>query len=944
MAPFPPPTSLPPRLHTLLALCFFGSGAAGLIYEVVWIRMLGLVFGHTVHAVTTVLVAFMAGLALGSAVGGRIADRVGRPMRWYGALEIAIGGYCLLTPWLIGAMTTLYVSAARSGDLPFWGLTAVQFVLALLVLLVPTTLMGATLPLLSRVVATDRESTGRRVGTLYAVNTFGAVVGAALAGFELLPLLGMRATLLIAAALNAWLGLAVVALSGRVALRPVGAGAAPALESGGRAPGDSSRGIEAWSLIIGFALSGTVAMIYEVTWTRALALVIGSSTYAFSAMLVSFLLGLAGGSALFSRWAGSRRASVAWFAGLQLAAALSASLVFVLIEGLPDVFLSAFGRFQPANSYTVVLLMQSAVCMAVMLLPTLCFGATLPCVVRNLSRDLASVGRDVGLAYACNTAGAIAGAFAAGFLLVPALGVQTAIKAGIVVNLAVGLAVLAVADRQLVTRLAAVVGLAVGVAGVAALPAWDRQVMSSGVAVYAPLYLKRPPDTSLRDWVREDRVVYYRDGISSTVTVHRRGGTVSLRVNGKIDASNGPDMHTQLMLGHLPALLHRAPERALVIGLASGVTVGALLQHPLRQIDVVEIEPAMIEAAAYFKTENRNALADPRVRVVVGDGRNFLLTSDHRYDLIVSEPSNPWVGGVATLFTTEFFDLARRRLAPGGLMAQWVQGYRLLFDDLAMVVATFRTSFPHATLWEGSPSDYLLIGPPEPLSVDLGRIRAAYGARPGLRQDFAWMQMYSPEAMLADFFLDEADLAKLTAPLILNDDDRLTLEFTAPRSLYLSTQARNDAELRKVKRARHPPLVGSDHWDRPEARFHIATALWAKNKTGDALAFLNDALRLDPGYVPALLARGRIHWSVGRVGEAVRDVERALALAPDSAEAHHTLGLLYWQQARRAEAVAALQRAVSLDPRNATYRADLQASLLAGDGPADRRNGAPGGN
>jgi spermidine synthase len=929
------------RFHLIIALCFFGSGAAGLIYEVVWIRMLGLVFGHTVHAVTTVLVAFMAGLALGSSLGGRIADRIRRPVQWYGALEIAIGGFCLLTPWLISVMTTLYVSVARSVGLPFWGLTLVQFVLASVVLLVPTTLMGATLPILSRVVTTTLDSAGRRVGILYAVNTFGAVVGTFLAGFELLPWLGMRSTLLIAAALNIGLGLAVVSLSRRYTRQHPDAEAADAPVRSARSGTRVLWGIEEWSLAVAFALSGAVAMVYEVTWTRALALIIGSSTYAFSAMLVSFLLGLATGSALFARWATTRAASLTWFAALQLVAAFSAAAVFVSMDFLPAAFLSVFPLAQSAGSYSIVLFIQVGISVAVMLLPTLCFGATFPCVVKILSRDLASVGRDVGLAYAFNTGGAIAGAFAAGFLLVPALGVQLALKVAIVINLLIGLALIAVSDRRFVARITTVGALAAGIAGVSALPVWDREVMSSGVAVYAPLYLKKSSETSFRDRLDDGRVVYYRDGTSATVSVHRRADAISLRVNGKTDASNGADMHTQLMSGHLPALLHGRPERALVIGLASGVTVGALLQHPVRLIDVVEIEPAMIEASSFFKAENRDALADPRVHVVVGDGRNFLLTSEHQYDLIVSEPSNPWVGGVATLFTVEFFDLARRHLAPGGIMVQWFQGYGMVMDDIRMVAASFRSVFPHATLWEANPRDYLLVGPLHPLTVDLERIRAAFQMLPGVREDLARLEMHSPEAILADFYLDETDLAGLTESAGLNDDDRLPLEFSAPRSLYLATDARNEAALRKARRTRYPAMSGASRLERPEVQYHLARALLRKNKVPDALRSLGDALQQDPSYMPALLARGRMYGLLGEIDRAVRDLELARAVAPNAAEIHHTLGVLYGKQQRRDEAEAAFTRAVALAPDNATYRAALGAAIPPGSSgrPAP---GAPG--
>jgi spermidine synthase len=782
-------------LTGVVLLGFFLSGAASLMYEVVWVRMLGLIFGHTVHAITTVLVVFMGGLALGSYVCGRRIDRVRHLLRTYAWLEIGIGAYALLTPGLIDVIRTVYLSYARRFDPSFDVLTLIQFGLSTAVLLVPTSLMGATFPVLSRFVVQDVGTVGQRVGALYAWNTFGAVAGTYLVGFHLLPALGMRMTLVSTALVN-------LAVGGGVLLAARAWGDAISVRGLEQHDRSAAAARAVWPpfarvLMLGTALSGAVAMIYELTWTRALTLVIGSTTYAFSAMLLSFLIGIAAGSAWVARRASRVPATAGLFAALQIAAALLSLVVLALFDRLPDVFLLGFS-ISRAPEFIVAL--QIVLSIAVMILPTFCLGAALPCAIHLLCTQLSSVGLSVGRVYAYNTTGAIAGAFAAGFLLIPWLGVQTTLRAAILVNLFLGLVV--VLTLRLRLRWATWAAILGGVA-VVLLPSWDLVVMSSGVSTYADFYAREG-----RQWRQgiQEQVLYYRDGIGATVSVHQGKDERSLRVNGKADASTGADMATQVMLGHLPALLHLEPKTALVIGLGSGVTVGVLAQYELDRIDVVEIEPAVVQAVSFFASENRHALADPRVNLEVADGRNFLDTTSARYDLIVSEPSNPWIGGIATLFTVEFFEQARTRLAEGGVMAQWVHGYAMAPEDLQMVAATFRAVFPQASLWSPVAGDFILIGTSHPQVVHLGRVRDLYTRYAGIRRDFELSELTSPEAILRTFVLDDHDLANLAAGAFLNTDDKLPLEFSAPRNLYRDTMTLNDSLVQRFKRSRFPLL------------------------------------------------------------------------------------------------------------------------------------------
>jgi spermidine synthase len=902
--------------------CFFLSGATALVYEVLWIRMLGLVFGHTVFAVTTVLAAFMAGLGLGSWVFGRIADRQARPLRLYGLLEIGVGVFCLLVPLLLPVVESIYRGLARGLGLSFFAFSLAQFALILLLLLPPTTLMGATLPVLSRLFATEASSLGRRVGFLYALNTLGAMVGTGLAGYVLLPSLGMRATLLLAATVNLVLGGLLVLADRRLLAPAAPAPAAPAAEP-------APTGSAAVLATVGLGVAGAASMIYEVAWTRALSLVIGSSTYAFTAMLLAFLLGLALGSALFSRFFGARRLRPAALGLVQLGVGVAALGILPMFERLPDLVVRALA-VSLAPSF--VLAVQVTLAVAAMLAPTLLIGAGFPCAVQVAARAPARVGGDVGRLYAVNTLGAIVGTVAGGFVLMPLVGAHGALKIAVAINLVLGVALVAASPRALPRwqGLAAGVLALVSVAGLAWVPAWNPSVMAAGAAVYPRQYQPFTGRGGLARATADSQLLFYRDGLTATVSVHREGPTTLLRVNGKTDASNGVDMHMQLMLGHLPLLLHPDARSALVIGLGSGVTAGALATHPVERVDVVEIESAVVEAAQFFRHESRDILKDPKLRLAIGDARNYLLAGDRRWDVIVSEPSNPWIGGVATLFSEEFYALARSKLTPGGVMVQWIDGYTIRPEDLKMVVKTFRTAFPATTVWHAhGAADFILVGTLEPRPLDIARVKAAWSASPALREDFLRLGFRAPWAFLADFLLAEPDAARFTLGADLNTDDLLPLEFSAPRSLHGDTAAVNYRMVRAF-RTRELPLLaesGAAFLATAGARHDLGAAYLRKNLPAEAAVQFERALARDPAHLPALLDLARVQLRLDLPLRAIETLQAAAKRDPRNAEAQALLARAWQQQQFPARALEAAQTAVRLASDEPAYRVQLAALL-----------------
>ena len=910
----------------VLVACLFVSGATALVYEVVWLRMLGLVFGHGVYAITAVLTAFMGGLGLGSYFFGRRAASFSDPIRTYGMLEIGIGVYCALTPGFFWMASRLYLRLHETLTASYEAFSLVQLGLVFAVLLVPTALMGATLPVLVQGFVRDENGISRTVGLLYAVNTFGAVLGVALAGYVLLPAWGNRAVLWAAAIANVAIGLVAIGYGwSRRARQEKGASRAraPRRQIAGAEPGGASDGLDTRLIAGALAISGAVSMAYEVAWTRALTLVIGSSTYAFSAMLVAFLIGIAGGAAACSYFWGARRDGLTAFAVIQAGIGLSAALVVIAFERMPDLFLLALQHSTSAPFVQAVQIMVSGLAL---LGPALLIGATFPCAVAACASKAARAGADTGRLYALNTLGAIVGAALTGFLLVPTLGVRASIVAGVATNLVLG-AVLFATSRRAVPgwRWGASGACLVAAVVVLFLPRWSPQVMSSGTAIYALEYLS-DVGGGVAPVVAGREVLFYRDGPSATVAVTRVGDYVSLRVNGKVDASSDPaDMPTQLMLGHLPLLLHREPRDVLVIGLGSGITAGAVARHPVGRLDIVEIEPAVVQASSFFTRENGNVLGDRRTRLIVADARNFLLTTPGRYDVITSEPSNPWIGGVASLFSVEFFELARQRLRSGGLMVQWLHGYGLAPEDFAMIVATFRSVFPSTSVWQVAQGDYLLVGRPEATPIDLGSMKARWTALRGLREDLQRIGVEDWRGVLGFFLLAEADVARLPAGGRLNTDDWLGLEFSAPRGLLLDTAGLNYRMLKAVRTSPLPELTpdSAGEIERAEAQHAIGLVAFSQRRWSDSLVSFRRAMELNADYTPATLKAAQASLNLGRPNDALAFAQAVVTREPRNADALFIAGQAATALRAPAQALGFLQQAVALRPNDEEIRRAL---------------------
>jgi spermidine synthase len=793
-------------------ILFAVSGAAALIYEVVWTRLLTLHMGHGLAAASAVLAAFMGGLAAGAGAAGRYAGKLPprRALTLYAGLEIAIGALAILMPFLLMAVRPLLAATYADGN---GGATFafVRLASSVILLCVPAACMGATFPVASRWIVRTASSAAQDAGGLYAANTLGAAAGAVLAGFTLIPAMGLRGTTFVGVALNliaaggAWMlarqpltaevVTTVVKATATKATRPKPTAKAVALQT----PLQTSR---PWLAAAALGASGFASLTLQVVWTRLLVQILGPTTYAFSTVVAIFIIGIAAGAAVASRLAPRLRNPAA---GLACSMLISAALALAAASSV-DWAMLTIGEIVSRSEYqfTDVLQRQVLLVSGLLLPMTIAFGAAFPFAVAMAGGQEDAVTENLGLIYAINTLGAILGSLLAGFVLVPMLGLHMTIRVVAAIATVTAMAILAVSARAR----GRVAGL--GLAGlvliaIAILPQWDRALLSSGAYKYAPAMR----GSNLATALTAGELLSYREGSTGTVAVRRLTGTISLAIDGKVDASNAGDMLTQRMLAHVPLLLHPNPQRAAIIGLGSGVTLGSALAHPLTGATVLEISRDVVAASDFFATENHNALKDPRTRVIVGDGRTHLMLGTGTYDVIVSEPSNPWMAGIASLFTREFFEGARARLAPGGVLCQWAHTYDISNADLRSIVATFLSVFPDGTLWLVGDADVLLVGSNEPLAPRIGGIAAAM-QRPGVADDLATIGVKGPFSVISLFVADGDALQAWTNNAPLQTDDRSALEFSGPRSIFGTARDDNATALRELAaKSPKPPAVAA---------------------------------------------------------------------------------------------------------------------------------------
>jgi spermidine synthase len=757
------------------AVLLFVSGACALTYQTVWFRQFRLIFGASTFATAAVLAIFMGGLGIGSAILGKRADRHPRPLVFYGNLELVIAGTAALSQVLLWLVAKIYFATGGSVTLGTFAATLVRLILAAIVLAVPTIMMGGTLPAVARAVETGEDDARRNVALLYGANTLGAVTGTLIATFFALEVFGNRKTLLVAVLVNAIV--AVIARS--IGTNSVAPAIVPATDGrAGRIAGPTQKQAtqKRTHVLLAAAIVGFAFLLMELVWYRMLGPLLGGSTFTFGLILAVALLGIGLGGAAYSFWGGGARATPGGFALTCSLEAAAIALPFALGDRLAvaEAFLRDLGQFG-FHGYVIAWTLLTLV---VVLPAAFLAGIQFPLLISLLGSGGDDVGRDVGHAYAWNTAGAIAGSLAGGFGLIPLLTAPGSWRLVIVVLALLGIAA-AVAGRAFIAGAIALVAIS-GTFALGPTAAWRHSGIGVGRAEI--------PKTSngLQSWLQSARrsMVWDADGRESSVALIQPDDFAFV-VNGKVDGSARGDDGTQVMAGLVGAILHPHPQRSLVIGLGTGSTAGWLGAVPtMQRVDVVELEPAVLRVAKACTPVNHDVLHNPKVHIRIGDAREVLLATPEHYDIIFSEPSNPYRAGIASLFTEEFYRASKSRLNKDGIFLQWLQAYSVEPGTIRTIFATIGQVFPNVETWHTDTGDLLLVATERPIVYDVDTLRRRVAAEPFASALTRVWDVQGAEGFLSHFVATDAILRSIAKNETLrNTDDQTLIEFGFARAV-----------------------------------------------------------------------------------------------------------------------------------------------------------------
>jgi spermidine synthase len=790
----------------------FVSGSCALIYQIVWTREFRLVFGASTAASAAVVAIFIAGLGTGGLLLGRRVEKSAQPFMFYAHLELGVAALSAISPWLLAAARTVYVATGGSLALGTAGADVMRLGLATLVLGAPTFLMGGTLPAIARAVQTEADIARRGVAVVYSANTLGAVFGCLLANFALLEICGSNTTLWIACLVNA-----LVALFARDIARRANPPEPAPIET----PADATAPVR--FTLMSACVVGFTFFLMELVWYRLLGPLLGGSTFTFGLILAVALAGIGVGSTLYTLLLSNRVALLSWFAITCLCEAAAIAFPFALGDRIAvwTLLLRPLGNL----GFHGVVFGWALIASVVVFPGALIAGVQYPILIALLGRGQAQVARDVGRTSAANTCGAIAGAIAGGFGLLPALGALGCWRLAVMMLCVWGMIAAIVALRiepgklriGWVAATSAATLLMLAAQGPTAV--WRHSPI--GARRTAPAYVDTLNDTRAFLSAQRRSILWQADGLESAVALDDASGLAFI-VNGKSDGNARGDAPTQVMAGLLGSALQPRTRSAMIIGLGTGSTAGWLGQIPaMERVDVAEIEPAILKVAEHCAPVNERVLQNPKVHVFQGDARELLEVSRGQYDLIFSEPSNPFRAGVASLYTREFYESVASRLAPGGLFVQWLQAYEVDTSTVQTVYATLASVFPFVESWHGVSVDLLLVASKRPQIHDTNQLRARLAQQPYARAMHAAWRTEGVEGLLSHYVANSAfaRAAYESAHGNLNTDDLMPVEFGFVRSLGHGAGLAADALVRTAREhaQQRPAIAGAPvDWARVE--------------------------------------------------------------------------------------------------------------------------------
>lgn len=918
--------------------------------------MLGLIFGVTIYAVSAVLTAFMTGLALGSVYFGRRADTHPNPIKIFIYLELGIGIFALLFPLLFQGLTILYVHIHQFSPSRFYISSLIRFFISFILLLFPTILMGGTLPVLSKLFIQRLNKIGWDIGKLYSINNLGAVIGCFTAGFFLIHAIGITATNYCAGFINILIGFTCYLLRNRFKdskniLPPVkqdtGNVAKKRVKEDSPAPIPYPRAIILLVLWV-FAVEGFSALSYEVIWTRILAVFVDETVYFFTTIVISFIFGLSLGSIIVGKISDRKINLPALLGYIEIVIGILAIALLPIFARLPQFFVTASG---PTVSWWSSTGMQFLIYFLILLLPTTLMGMTFPIVSKIYTTNLNNIGAKLGNIGFLDTVGSILGSFVAGFIFIPFLGVIKGVIITAFINLFLG-AILILYQPFLKNKYKILTGIALFI-------------------FLFPAYKIFKSYDFFRYWemqTPDDKLLYYKEGANATVAVPEHAdGVKMLAINGAVTlfAEYG-DIRVNKMLGHIPLLLHHNPKNALVIGLGMGVTLHSLLQPYMEELDCVEISPEVIEAVRCFYKENHNVMDDPKVRIILEDGRSYLLITKKKYDIITSNAIHAKLSN--SLYTKDFYLICRDKLRENGIMCQWLPTNWMSDIEYKQLIKSFIDVFPYSTLWCVDTGHTILIGTLTKNSLDLKYFIARMNEEK-IQDDMMVIDLQNPYDFLAQFVCDETKLTNYLGTVQPNTDNNPYTEFSKvsnketslsliqdlinlkeyPIAVELNS-AESNTEIKSERdsldsyfqSARHYLLsrllgfYGKGFESIAELQESLKTnpnnglALYMENIVGkrfietiqnlknegkfdEALNFCRKALEMVPDWSYARIEYGIIENDRGMYDTALNTLKDAVEKNPTIARGYVGLGVVYLNKNLIPEAGAALRKAIQLD-------------------------------
>ena len=952
------------KIFFLVLSCFFLSGLSGLIYEILWTRMVVKIIGSAPFAVSIVLTIFMGGLGLGSYLAGRFIDRIKEPLalvKIYGMLELAIGAYAIVIPLLLTAFRPLQAILYNGLYSHFIIYSLLTFAVCSVILSIPVICMGATLPILCRFYVARLSHLGTHAGRLYGLNTIGAAFGALVCGFWLINLWGVSGTLAFAVLVNLMIGISCLTVSYRA--KVMYEGTAQKTSGSKKKPlkdetedGQPSHPSERKGALVIFVVSGFCAMACEVIWTRLLGLIVGPTTYSFTIVLVTFITGLALGSMIFGYLADKVKRCIWLLVFTQIAAALLVLAVSQLLGSSQMFFAKLIFAFK--DQFALLSLLKAAALFIFMILPTLCFGATFPLVGKIYTKSVSEVGRSIGFAYMLNTVGSLLGPFCAGFLLIPLAGKELGL--GMVVSLQL-ITALAIAGIMLKEKRGGIVKFALlAVPALAGLvlcfyyPAWNHRQLSMGkyhrfekirASIVTTGWLEALfHGSKILSRSEKGELVYYGDGIGGFTTVVKYTdafGNIryTMANSGKPDASSRGDMDTQTLLAHFPMLFHKNPKTVMVIGLASGITTGEVLCYPVEKLDILEINAQVVAASNIFVPWNNKVLSAPKTNLIIQDARAHLQLTRQRYDVIISEPSNPWMAGLAALFTRNFFSLTKDRLNDDGVFVQWMHSYQMDWESFALVGRTFARVFPNSLLVltdpSGSGGDYLLVG-----FKGKERLALQYAEKKLVHVGKSKNVTLTDPRLLYRLIVSE-DLQGLFGQGLINTDNRPWLEFAAPRLMY-----QDDLQISKKVQANRRIGLSAETRNiiqqiaaNADSRIDFAAYALSLFAPFRDMVDLSNVTPLQKERFLKLMeiysANNKLDYSIFKDNELkqrclsiqIDVIENKIDLLPDRSASLSYLGSLYNMKGRASEAIGYYTEALRIDPYSAVTHNNMAIAL-----------------